>query len=118
MTLRSFLFVPGDSARKMEKAGSTAAHALVLDLEDAVAAERVDAARTLVREYLLAHTDRSRQQVWVRINSLDSDKALADLAMVVAGAPDGVLLPKCPSGAEIVRLDHYLTALEQREGVA
>lgn len=118
MTPRSFLFVPGDSARKMEKAGSTAAHALVLDLEDAVAEERIDAARQLVREYLLAHVDRSRQQVWVRINPIDSPKALGDLAQVVAGAPDGLLLPKCRSGADITLLDHYLTALERREGIA
>lgn len=115
---RSFLFVPGDSARKMAKAESTAAQALMLDLEDAVAAERLDAARQTVREYLLAHPDRSRQQVWVRVNPIDSEKALGDLAAVVAGAPDGVLLPKCQSGVDITRLDHYLTALERREGLA
>jgi citrate lyase subunit beta/citryl-CoA lyase len=118
MSPRSFLFVPGDSERKMAKAGSTAADAVVLDLEDAVAAERIDAARTLVREYLNAHTDRSAQQVWVRINPLDSDKALDDLAAIVGGAPDGLLLPKCGSGADITSLDHYLTALERREGIA
>lgn len=115
---RSFLFVPGDSARKMAKAGSTAAQALVLDLEDSVAAERLDEARQLVREYLLAHPDRAKQQVWVRINPIDTEKSLGDLAAVVAGAPDGVLLPKCQSGDDITKLDHYLTALEHREGVA
>ncbi len=114
---RSFLFVPGDSERKMLKAGSSAAHALVLDLEDSVAKERLPAARETVRDYLLSHADRSRQQVWVRINPIDSGEALKDLAEVVVGAPDGVLLPKCISGADIVRLDHYLTALECREGV-
>ncbi|MBB5696567.1 HpcH/HpaI aldolase/citrate lyase family protein [Muricoccus pecuniae] len=117
-TPRSFLFVPGDSARKMAKAGSSGAHALVLDLEDAVAAESLPAARQLVREYLLDHADRSRQQIWVRINPVDGDQALADLAQIVAGAPDGLLLPKCGSGEEVVRLGHYLTALEAREGVA
>jgi len=90
----------------------------VLDLEDSVAAERLPAARQTVREYLLANKDRSRQQLWVRINPLDSGKALDDLAQVVGGAPDGVLLPKCQGGVEIARLDHYLTALETREGVA
>ena len=115
---RSFLFVPGDSERKITKAGSSGADALVLDLEDAVAAEHLDGARKLVRDYLLAHPDRSQQQVWVRINPLESGKALDDLAAIVAGAPDGLLLPKCSSGADITRLDHYLTALERREGVA
>jgi len=118
MAPRSFLFVPGDSQRKMEKAATSAAHALMLDLEDAVAEERLDEARGLVLAHLKSHTDRERQQVWVRINPIDTPKALADLAVIVAGAPDGVLLPKCLSGADIVRLDHYLTALEQREGVA
>lgn len=115
---RSFLFVPGDSERKMAKAADSAAQALVLDLEDAVADEKLAGARQIVRQFLDTHPDRSRQQVWVRINPLDSDKALDDLAAVVGGAPDGLLLPKCAGGAEIVRLDHYLTALEKREGVS
>ena len=118
MAPRSFLFVPGDSDRKMAKAGSTAAQALVLDLEDSVAAEKLDEARQLVLEYLRTHPDRTKQQVWVRINPIDTDKALGDLAAIVAGAPDGVLLPKCQSGDDITKLDHYLTALERREGVA
>lgn len=115
---RSFLFVPGDSERKMAKGGGSAAQALVLDLEDSVAAERLPAARAMVREFLRANADRSKQQLWVRINPLDSGKALDDLAQVVGGAPDGLLLPKCQGGAEIATLDHYLTALERREGVA
>lgn len=115
---RSFLFVPGDSARKMAKGEGTAAHALMLDLEDSVAAENLAAARKVVREYLDSHNDRKRQQLWVRINPIDTDKCLPDLAQLVGGAPDGVLLPKCQGGADIVKLDHYLTALEQREGVA
>lgn len=118
MIPRSFLFVPGDSERKMAKASASAAHALVLDLEDSVAAERLPAARQTVREYLGANSDRSKKQLWVRINPLDSGKALDDLVQVVPGAPDGVLLPKCSGGSEITRLDHYLTALEIRDGIA
>lgn len=117
MTPRSFLFVPGDSERKMAKAGTSTAQALVLDLEDSVAADRLEAARQCVRKYLLANTNRARQQLWVRVNPINSDKALIDLAGVVAGAPDGILLPKWGSGADIARLDHYLTALETREGI-
>jgi citrate lyase subunit beta/citryl-CoA lyase len=114
---RSFLFVPGDSQRKQAKAEATGAHALMLDLEDSVAEQNLPAARRTVREYLDAHGDRERQQLWVRINALDSHKALDDLAAIVGGAPDGVLLPKCQSGHEVARLDNYLTALECREGV-
>ncbi|MGE4337293.1 MAG: CoA ester lyase [Pigmentiphaga sp.] len=115
---RSFLFVPGDSSRKMAKAATTVAHALMLDLEDSVAVENLAAARQTVRDFLLAQRDRTRQQLWVRINPMESDKILDDLASVVAGAPDGVLLPKCQGSAEVIRLDHYLTALERREGIS
>lgn len=116
MTLHSFLFVPGDRERMLEKARAGSAHALVFDLEDSVTAERTDFARNLVKEFLLSHTDRTRQQLWVRINPLDTDLALADLASVVAGRPDGILLPKCADGSEIEKLDHYLSAFEVREG--
>jgi citrate lyase subunit beta/citryl-CoA lyase len=115
---RSFLFVPGDSDRKLAKAGGSAAHALVLDLEDSVAPERLQEARQKVRDYLRGRRDRATQQVWVRINPLDSGKALDDLVQVVGGAPDGLLLPKCRGGHEIAMLDHYLCALECREQIA
>lgn len=116
--LKSLLFVPGDSEKKMAKAQSTAASALLLDLEDAVAVARIEIARAMVKDYLASRPDRSRQQLWVRINPLDGPLALPDLVAIVPGAPDGILLPKIDSAQEIVVLDHYLTALEQRDGVA
>jgi citrate lyase subunit beta/citryl-CoA lyase len=115
--LRSLLFVPGDSERKLAKAESSPADALILDLEDAVAPSRTAIARGMVLDYLKAHTDRSRRQLWVRINPLSTPAALLDL-MVVAGAPDGLMLPKVDSAADVVRLAHMLDALEVREGVA
>jgi len=116
--LKSMLFVPGDSEKKMAKAQGTRASALILDLEDAVSIERIDIARGMTREYLASHGDRARQQVWVRVNPLSTPLALPDLAAVVGGAPDGIVLPKVESVQDVVRLDHYLTALEQRDGVA
>ena len=116
--LKSMLFVPGDSEKKMAKAHGTRASALILDLEDAVSIERIDIARGMTREYLASHGDRARQQVWVRVNPLSTPLALPDLAAVVGGAPDGIVLPKVESVQDVVRLDHYLTALEQRDGVA
>ena len=117
MILRSLLFVPGDSDRKLAKAQLSGADALVLDLEDAVAAERLPVARGMVREYLKSRTDRSKQQLWVRVNPLQTPLALEDLAGVIAGAPDGIMLPKCDSAAQTVTLSHYLSALEAREGL-
>jgi citrate lyase subunit beta / citryl-CoA lyase len=116
--LKSLLFVPGDSERKMAKAQSSPASALILDLEDAVAIDRIEIARGMVRDYLKGQTDRSRQQLWVRINPLDTPMSLPDLVAVAGAAPDGIMLPKVESAKDVVVLDHYLTALELREGVA
>ncbi len=115
--MRSFLFVPGDSERKLAKAQSSGADALVLDLEDAVSEDRIEIARSAIREYLSSHRDRSSCQLWVRINPLSTEKALPDLAAVVAGAPDGILLPKVTGAGDAILLDNYLSALEVREGV-
>ena len=116
--LTSLLFVPGDSEKKMTKGQSTAASALILDLEDAVAIERIETARGMVKEFLASRPDRSRQQLWVRINPLGTPLSLPDLVAIAGGGPDGILLPKVESAKDIVVLDHYLTALEQREGIA
>jgi len=114
--LRSLLFVPGDSERKLAKAADSPADALILDLEDAVAPSRTEVARGMVLEYLKSRPDRSRQKLWVRINPLESPAAMADLK-VVGGAPDGILLPKVVGPADVARLSYCLDALEAREGL-
>ena len=114
--LRSWLFVPGDSERKLEKGKATAADALILDLEDAVSNERQAIARERVCAYLQANPDRT-QQLWVRINPLETPLALPDLAAIMPGGPDGICLPKVYSAAEVNQLAHYLSALETREGL-
>lgn len=117
MTLKSLLFVPGDSEKKMAKAASTGADALLLDLEDAVAQERLPMARGLVLDYLKNH-HRAHQQVWVRINPLNTPLSLPDLVAVMPGKPDGIVLPKPLNANDVRQLDHYLSALEQREGIS
>jgi len=116
--LRSLLFVPGDSEKKLAKSTSTAADALILDLEDSVAPERTALARVMVAEFLQAHPDRSQQQLWVRINPLQTPEALADLVAVMPARPDGIMLPKPLNGLHAQQLDHYLSALETCEGLA
>ncbi|MFT5445172.1 MAG: citrate lyase subunit beta/citryl-CoA lyase [Gammaproteobacteria bacterium] len=116
MFIRSWLFVPGDSERKLEKARTNEADALILDLEDSVSDARQDVAREMVCAYLQDRVERSRQQLWVRVNPLDSDLALPDLAAVMRGRPDGIVVPKVYSAADVNTLDHYLSALEAREG--
>lgn len=114
--VRSMLFVPADSERKMAKGAETGADALILDLEDAVAPNRTHIARDMALAYLRARPDRSQQQLWVRVNPLDTEALLLDL-VVAGGAPDGIVLPKVRSAADVVRLSNYLDALEVREGI-
>ena len=80
--------------------------------------DRIEIARGMVTEYLRGRADRTRQQLWVRINPLPTPMSMPDLIAAVKGAADGILLPKVESGKDIVALDHYLTALEPCCGVA
>lgn len=115
--LRSLLFVPGDSEKKLAKSISTSADALILDLEDSVSPDRTAIARSMVSEFLKTHSNR-KQQLWVRINPLQTPLALHDLVAVMAGKPDGIMLPKPLNAKDAQQLDHYLSALEVREGLA
>ena len=117
MIMRSWLFVPGDSERKLEKVRDNPADGLILDLEDAVSDDRQNAARVMLTDYLKDRTDRSKQQLWVRINAMDSPLALGDLAAVMQGVPDGICLPKPHSAVDVNTLANYLSALEIREGI-
>src|SRR5258705_13846098 len=100
--MRSFLFVPGDSLRKFENARKTAADALILDLEDSIAPDEKVGARRTVRAMLDARDP--SQKIYVRVNALDTDMTLGDLAAVMPGRPDGIVLPKCAGAADVNRL--------------
>src|SRR3954465_2954409 len=113
--MRSFLFVPGDSPRKFENAKKTAADSLILDLEDSIAPEEKVGARKTVREMLDARNP--GQQIYIRINALDTGMTLGDLAAVIPGRPDGVVLPKCAGATDVNRLSLYLDAFEAAAGI-
>jgi citrate lyase subunit beta/citryl-CoA lyase len=114
MPIRSFLFVPADSERKLAKGLESGADALILDLEDSVAAANRPTARKLARDFLDAHGS-AKIARYVRINPLASGLALDDLAATVAGKPDGILLPKC-TPEDVTTADHYLSAFEAAAG--
>jgi citrate lyase subunit beta/citryl-CoA lyase len=116
MMPRSWLFVPGDSEKKLAKGPTTGADALIIDLEDSVAKSRRSIGRELTCEYL-SSADRSISQLYVRINPLDSNDALHDLAGIIAGKPDGLILPKAETVEDSNRLSHYLDALEVANGL-
>lgn len=116
--LRSFLFVPGDSEKKLAKIEQSTADAVILDLEDAVSGSRKDVARELVAEFIRSHrSDGGSPQLWVRINPLDSGFALSDIAAVVPSAPAGLVIPKIDGPADVVRIHHYLEALESANSI-
>jgi citrate lyase subunit beta/citryl-CoA lyase len=110
--LRSWLFVPGDSEKKLAKAVGVDADALILDLEDAVMPERKAAARGLVRDYLSERQHARRHQLWVRINPLDHPEAGADLGAVMPLRPDGVVLPKTRSPDDVETLGRRMGTYE------
>ncbi len=115
IAMRSWLFAPGDSERKMEKAIASDADIALLDLEDSVTPQNRPAARDAVRAALEAAPDRAR--VWVRINPLDTPDAVLDLAAVIRARPGGVFLPKAEGAHHVTQLHHYLTALEAAHGL-
>jgi citrate lyase subunit beta/citryl-CoA lyase len=112
--MRTMLFVPGDSPRKFEKASQGNASALILDLEDSVVPDKKDEARGLTRTMLGGQ--RGGQQLYVRVNALDTGMTLQDLAAVMPAAPDGIVLPKCRSGDDVRHLAMWLDAFEAAAG--
>jgi citrate lyase subunit beta / citryl-CoA lyase len=114
--MRSLLFVPGDRPERFSKAVAAGAEAVILDLEDSVTAATRPQARLNAAAFL-RDAERSLP-VWVRINPVQSEDALPDLAAVVGVRPDGIVLPKARTGADLHRLDHWLEALETQDGHA
>ncbi len=113
---RSWLFAPGDSEKKMEKAAASSADVAIFDLEDAVTEAEKPKARAMVAAFLSATPPRSAQ-LWVRINPIQGPYGLADLAVVMKARPAGIMLPKPRGRADAELLDHYLTALEAAFGL-
>ena len=116
--MRSFLFVPADGGSKLDKAVASGADAVIVDLEDAIAPERKEAARKMALEFLKRCGGAgNRPRVLVRINGLDTGMTDADLDAVVAGRPDAIVFPKAEGGASVVHLDAKLTAREAIAGL-
>lgn len=114
--MRSWLFAPGDSDKKMSKAADSAADIALFDLEDAVATENKPLARDMVGAMLSSRVD-GRERLWVRVNPLDGPHTLADLAAVIPARPGGIMLPKANGRGDVDLLDHYLCALEVANGI-
>jgi len=118
LAMRSLLFVPGDSASKLDKALESGADALIVDIEDSVASSRKAQARATARTFLCeAARTAERPQLWVRVNGLDTGLTDDDLDAILPGTPDAIMLPKAEGGASIAHLDAKLTAREAIHGL-
>lgn len=103
--MRSLLFVPGDSPRKLQKGLESGADALILDLEDSVASDAKPQARAASLAFLTqTRTLPRRPLLIVRVNPLASGLIEADLDAVMAGAPDAIMLPKAEGGVDVSHL--------------
>ena len=109
---RSWLFAPGDSDKKMQKATDGSADIVIFDLEDAVAPEAKASARQMVGAFLLAQPAEAKHRLWVRVNPLDGEHTLKDLAAIMPGRPGGIMLPKAFGRQDVELLNNYLSALE------
>jgi len=117
--MRSLLFIPADSPNKLAKGIASGADALLLDLEDSIAADRKEAARRGACDFLKAHRGLAgRPKLIVRINGFDTGLTDADLDIIVAGGPDAVMFPKAEGGSAVAHLDAKLTAREAMHGIA
>lgn len=117
--MRSYLFVPGDSPRKMEKALGSGADALILDLEDSVAPARKEEARALTGDFVRANRGRPGvPSLIVRVNALDTGLTGADVSAAAAAGPDAVLLPKASGGDDIGHIATLLSVTEAEAGLA
>lgn len=119
LPLRSLLFIPGDSEKKLGKVDDCGADAVILDLEDAVAPDNKAHARDLVTAFIKARPRGERRpQLWVRVNPFDSGLTEDDLAAVVPARPDGIMQPKTDGPACVRRLSAMLDPLEAANGIA
>lgn len=114
--MRSLLFVPGDSEKKLDKGRSSGADALIIDLEDSVSADRKAAARDLTLAFL-QHAKRDGLRLIVRVNALETGLIDDDLDAVVAGRPDAIMLPKAQGGVSVTHLHAKLSAREAIAGL-
>jgi citrate lyase subunit beta/citryl-CoA lyase len=105
--LRSWLFVPGDSPAKMQKAAGVAADVLVVDLEDSVLPQQRTLARQLTAEFLATVRDRA-ESIFVRVNPVGTADFMLDCRALLENPPGGIMLAKCRAAADVRHLEDVL----------
>lgn len=115
--MRSLLFVPADSEKKLEKGFSSEADVVIVDLEDSVSPQNKAAARAISADFICARQGQSNPTVYVRVNDLTSGLTDDDLAALVPARPAGIMLPKSDGGADVQRLAVKLRVHEAENGL-
>ena len=116
--MRSLLFVPGDSERKLEKGFGAGADVVIVDLEDSVAPQNKALAREIAARFIAERRAQTGSVIYVRVNDLSTGLTDDDLAAVVAARPDGIMLPKSNSGQDVQHLSAKLRVREAEHGLA
>lgn len=106
---RSWLFIPGDSAKKLDKIATCGADAVIIDLEDSVGPANKALARQMTADHLVG-AGRDGPMLWIRVNPLDSGLCEADVAAVIACNPAGLVLPKAEGPDDVDRLSALIDA--------
>jgi citrate lyase subunit beta / citryl-CoA lyase len=111
--MRSLLFTPADSPKKLDKAMASGADAVIVDLEDSISLEGKARARESAAAFLKeAVAATARPQILVRVNGLQTGLTDADLDAIVAAKPDAIMLPKAEGGASVTHVDAKLAVRE------
>ena len=116
LILRTLLYVPGNQERRIEKARSVVADAIILDLEDSVPPAEKDSAREMVAASIERLASRGRN-VFVRTNSLSTPYGVPDIKAVVCSGLTGVVLPKSESAEDIHKADTLVADAEKETGM-
>lgn len=116
--MRSLLFVPGDSERKLEKGLGSGADALIIDLEDSVAADNKQAARETARAFVEGLDRKAAPIIYIRVNDLGTGLTEQDLDALMPAAPDGIMLPKSTGVDDVGSLSAKLRVREAEHGLA
>jgi citrate lyase subunit beta/citryl-CoA lyase len=116
--MRSLLFVPADSPRKLDKALESGADALIVDLEDSIAPGAKAKARQSAAAFVKAAVGAAtRPFIMVRVNGLQTGLIDADLDGIAPAKPDAIMLPKAEGGASVIHADAKLAVREAMAGL-
>ncbi|MER9352629.1 CoA ester lyase [Mesorhizobium sp. M0514] len=115
--MRSLLFVPGDSEKKLDKGFGAGADLVIVDLEDSVAPQNKASARDIAARFIGGNRQQTSSAIYIRVNDLSTGLTDDDLAALVPVKPDGIMLPKSNSGQDVQQLSVTLRVHEAENGL-